>query len=137
MKQIMVSDAVVDLVGTHDELMKTFGCSSERAWEVSEKLCADRYGVNFEPLRAFMKRKTESISSTGIAKALGIVNGKGTPDPAAVNRKLTELGLQHRVNGQWTLTEKGRAYGENKPFTRNGHSGYVINWHESVLEVME
>ena len=137
MKQMMVSDAVIDLVGTHDELMKTLGCSSERAWDVAEKLCADRYGVNFEPLRVFMKRKTEGISSTGIAKALGIVNGKGTPDPAAVNRKLTELGLQHRVNGQWTLTEKGRAYGENKPFTRNGHSGYVINWHESVLEVMK
>lgn len=38
MKQMMVSDAVTDLVGTHDELMKTFGCSSERAWDVAEKL---------------------------------------------------------------------------------------------------
>ena len=62
MKQMMVSDAVIDLVGTHDELMKTFGCSSERAWAVAEKLCSDRYGVNFEPLRAFMEGKADALS---------------------------------------------------------------------------
>lgn len=53
------------------------------------------------------------------------------------SQKPTLLGLQEKKGKQWTLTEKGKKYGEVKPFTRNGHSGYVINWHESVLEVMK
>lgn len=63
MNKIMVSDAVIDLVATHDELMRTFGCSSEKAWVVAEKLCTDRYKVNFKPLHAFMGGKMNELSS--------------------------------------------------------------------------
>ena len=63
MKKIMVADAVIDLAGTHDELMRTFGYSSDRAWEIAEKLCSDRYGVNFESLHAFMGRKVDGSAN--------------------------------------------------------------------------
>ena len=135
----LIKTAVKDIGGTADAIAEVFGVKKGMATAAAMKMVGEAYGIDTEPLRTLLPAEATPglLTPTGIAKALRIVNGKGTPDPAAVNRKLTELGLQHRVNGQWTLTEKGRAYGENKPFTRNGHSGYVINWHESVLELMK
>lgn len=34
------------------------------------------------------------------------------------------------------MTDKGKTYGKAKPYTNNGHSGYVINWYDTVLEVL-
>ncbi|MSV25979.1 hypothetical protein FYJ78_12565 [Selenomonas sp. WCA-380-WT-3B 3/] len=76
MKKIMVADAVIDLAGTHDELMRTFGYSSDRAWEIAEKLCSDRYGVNFESLHAFMGRKVDGSANLAIAKAQAYLEEK-------------------------------------------------------------
>lgn len=135
----LIKTAVKDIGGTADAIAEVFGVKKGMATAAAMKMVGEAYGIDTEPLRNLLPAEATPglLTPTGIAKALGIVTKKGTADPAEVNRKLTELGLQHRVNGQWTLTEKGRAYGENKPFTRNGHSGYVINWHESVLEVMK
>jgi len=40
------------------------------------------------------------------------------------------------LSGEWRLTEAGRMYAEEFPFTRNNHSGYQIKWRESVLQLM-
>jgi len=135
----LIKTAVKDIGGTADAIAEVFGVKKGMATAAAMKMVGEAYGIDTEPLRNLLPAEATPglLTPTGIAKALGIVTKKGTADPAEVNRKLTELGLQHRVNGQWTLTDKGKAYGENKPFTRNGHSGYVINWHESVLEVMK
>lgn len=135
----LIKTAVKDIGGTADAIAEVFGVKKGMATAAAMKMVGEAYGIDTEPLRTLLPAEATPglMTPTAIAKALGIVTSKGTPDPAAVNRKLTELGLQHRVNGQWTLTEKGKAYGENKPFTRNGHSGYVVNWHESVLEVLK
>lgn len=50
---------------------------------------------------------------------------------------LADLGLQTRVNKTWTLTEKGKQYGEVKPFVNHGHSGYQIQWHEDVIKLLK
>ena len=135
----LIKTAVKDIGGTADAIAEVFGVKKGMATAAAMKMVGEAYGIDTEPLRNLLPAEATPglLTPTGIAKALGIVTKKGTADPAEVNRKLTELGLQHRVNGQWTLTDKGKAYGENKPFTRNGHSGYVINWHESVLDVLK
>ncbi|EEM44408.1 hypothetical protein bthur0005_58500 [Bacillus thuringiensis serovar pakistani str. T13001] len=33
--------------------------------------------------------------------------------------------------------QMGKKYGEEIPYTRNGHSGYQIKWSESVRDVWE
>lgn len=37
---------------------------------------------------------------------------------------------------EWRLTEAGKQYAEEFPFTRNTHSGYQIKWRESILQLM-
>ena len=44
----------------------------------------------------------------------------------AVNKLLQERGLQEKLDKEWRLTEEGKKYGEEMPYTRNGHSGYQI-----------
>jgi prophage antirepressor-like protein len=55
----------------------------------------------------------------------------------ATNLLLEKLGFQYRdENNRWKLTEAGTAYGEMKPFHRNGHSDYAILWRPSVADVI-
>lgn len=55
----------------------------------------------------------------------------------AVNTTLEQLGFQYRdENKDWKLTEAGTAYGEMKPYHRNGHSGYEVRWKPSVVDVL-
>ncbi|MCL6558099.1 MAG: hypothetical protein K6U74_04715 [Firmicutes bacterium] len=55
-----------------------------------------------------------------------------------VNKLLQQLGLiEQREDAKgrkvWRLTERGKEYGEEFPFVRNGHSGYQVKWNERVL----
>lgn len=54
-----------------------------------------------------------------------------------VNLILNALGMIYRdEQNEWRLTEAGTAFGEMKPFHRNGHTGYEIRWKESVVEML-
>lgn len=64
-------------------------------------------------------------------------NGKGNPDAKGVNMKLCTLGLITKPDKKnWRLTPEGRKYGEEKPYTRGGHSGYQIVWSDKVFDVL-
>ncbi|CUB52299.1 hypothetical protein BN2127_JRS10_01767 [Bacillus subtilis] len=54
-----------------------------------------------------------------------------------VNKLLQERGLQEKRDTTWRLTEEGKKYGEEIPYTRNGHSEYQIQWNESVIDVLK
>ena len=56
--------------------------------------------------------------------------------PQIVNKMLAISGLQYKSGKSWRLTERGANYGEEIPFTRNGHSDYQIRWNEKVLSVL-
>jgi hypothetical protein len=50
-----------------------------------------------------------------------------------VNELLAELGYQVKSKDGWKLNGPGRFYGEEYPFSRNGHSGYQIRWKPEVV----
>jgi prophage antirepressor-like protein len=50
-----------------------------------------------------------------------------------VNETLQDLGYQVKSREGWKLTGPGRFYGEEYPFSRNGHSGYQIRWKPEVI----
>ncbi|CUB53153.1 hypothetical protein BN2127_JRS10_02169 [Bacillus subtilis] len=54
-----------------------------------------------------------------------------------INKLLQERGLQEKRDTTWRLTEEGKEYGEEMPYTRHGHSGYQVKWSESVIDVLE
>lgn len=74
--------------------------------------------------------ETATLNATQVGEPLGL-NGRTT------NALLEKLGLQYRdENKNWKLTEAGTAYGEMKPFHRNGHSGYETRWKLAVSDVV-
>ena len=135
----LIKTAVRDIGGTADAISEVFGVKKGMATAAAMELIGKAYGIDTQPLRQLLppEQSPGLLNPTRIARALGIVNKKGTPDPSAVNRKLAQLGLQERVNGQWALTKAGLNYGEMIPYTNNGHSGYQINWSQKVMEVFE
>ena len=95
--------------------------------------------------------RTTGLPATLLARALPAVSPQdaATLNPTqvgeslqmsgrSVNTALEKLGLQYRDESKnWKLTEAGTAYGEMKPFHRNGHSGYEIRWKPSVIDVVQ
>ena len=74
--------------------------------------------------------QTATLNATQVGEPLGL-SGR------TANALLEKLGLQYRdENKNWKLTEAGTAYGEMKPFHRNGHSGYETRWKLSVADVV-
>ncbi len=41
-----------------------------------------------------------------------------------------------KIGKEWRITNKGKCYGEEMPYERNGHSGYQIRWNDSVVSVL-
>ncbi|GKS68949.1 hypothetical protein W03_09530 [Nitrosomonas sp. PY1] len=84
-------------------------------------------------MRAIPSVKLDDITmlnATEIGKHLNM-NAK------TVNITLCEIGMIYKDdNKKWRLTEAGTAFGEMKPFHRNGHSDYEIRWKESVVDVL-
>ena len=94
--------------------------------------------------------RTTGLPTTMLAKALPSVapenaatlNATQVGEPLSLNGRsanaiLEKMGFQYKdENKDWKLTEVGTAYGEMKPFHRNGHSGYETRWKPSVIEVL-
>ena len=94
--------------------------------------------------------RTTGLPTTMLAKALPTVapenaatlNATQVGEPLSLNGRATnaileKMGFQYKdENKDWKLTEAGTAYGEMKPFHRNGHSGYETRWKPSVIEVL-
>lgn len=134
----MIKTAVKDLSETADVIAELFGVKKGMATAAAMKMVGNAYGIDTAPLMPLLPAESTPsyMTPTAIAKRLGILNKKGNPDPKEVNRRLAEAGLQERRDKEWILTDKGKTYGEAKPYTNNGHSGYVINWYDTVLEVL-
>lgn len=134
----LIKTAVKDIGGTADAIAEVFSVKKGMATAAAMKMVGNAYGIDTAPLMPLLPAESTPsyMTPTAIAKRLGILNKKGNPDPKEVNRRLAEAGLQERRDKEWILTEKGREYGEAKPYTNNGHSGYVINWYDTVLEAL-
>lgn len=134
----LIKTAVKDIGGTADAIAEVFGVKKGMATAAAMKMVGSAYGIDTAPLMPLLPAESTPsyMTPTAIAKRLGILNKKGNPDPKEVNRRLAEAGLQERRDKEWILTDKGKTYGEAKPYTNNGHSGYVINWYDTVLEVL-
>lgn len=107
------------------------GIALSKAADVVEKA----HNISLQVLKELLppaEHKTGSLNPTQIGKKLGSI------PPQTVNKMLTAKGMEYKdENGDWRLTEAGRVYGEEIPYTRNGHSGYQIRWSENILDVLK
>ena len=113
-------------------LENTFAVKRGIALSQAIDLVGNNCNLNFNSLKQLLppaEHETGYLNPTQIGSRLGGLSAK------VVNKMLAEAGLQYRDGKDWRLTDAGKAYGEEMPYTRNGHSGYQILWNESVLDV--
>ncbi|WP_218925577.1 antA/AntB antirepressor family protein [Bacillus cereus] len=89
-----------------------------------------------EDLSSYKKLLPAATHETGFLNPTKIGEQIGRKS-RAVNTLLQERGLQAKIDKEWRLTDEGKKYGEEMPYTRNGHSGYQIQWNENVVDVLK
>jgi len=92
-------------------------------------------GSDFSSYKALLPAKPDDVpvhtyNATQIGEKLGGLSAKKT------NELLYSAGLQAKIDGEWRLTDDGKKYAGEYPYTRNGHSGYEIRWSESVVDYL-
>ena len=135
----MIGTAIRDVGKTSEELEKVFGVAHGMALAVSMNLVGKAYGVDMAPCKVLLPAAEEVsyLNATDIAERIGLKYKTGKPNAASANQLLAERGLQETRGKDWHLTERGKAYGEAKPYERGGHSGYQIMWRDEVIAALK
>ncbi|PGS84590.1 hypothetical protein COC69_00050 [Bacillus cereus] len=111
-------------------LASVAGVKEGIAYAVAIERAEQKTGENFSSYKKLLPvatHETGFLNPTQIGERIGR-KAKG------VNQLLLEQGLQVKKDEKWRLTDEGKKYAEEMPFTRNGHSSYQIQWNESVIE---
>lgn len=128
-----VADIISDLGAVAENIQSLFAVKRGIALSQAIDLVSTYKNFDLSELKRLLPPATHEtgyLNATKIADKLGIKMRQ-------VNPLLEKTGLQVREGKSWRLTEAGKAYGEEMPYTRNGHSGYQIQWSESVISFLE
>lgn len=124
----------IKLIGTMaEDIQSIFAVKRGIALSQAIDLVGNSCNLNFNSLKQLLpsaEHETGYLNPTQIGERLGGLSAK------VVNKMLAEAGLQYRDGKDWRLTDAGKVYGEEMPYTRNGHSGYQILWNETVIDVL-
>ena len=124
----------IKLIGSMaEDIQSIFAVKRGIALSQAIDLVGNNYKLNFNSLKQLLppaEHETGYLNPTQIGARLGGLPAK------VVNKMLADAGLQYRDGKDWRLTDAGKAYGEEMPYTRNGHSGYQIRWNASIVEYL-
>lgn len=135
----MIGTAVRDIGKTAESIEQVYAVKHGMALAVATDMIGSTYGFDTTPLKRLLPAEENPgyMNPTALAEKAGMLSKNGKPNGATANKKLADLGLQTKEGRDWRLTDKGREYGEEKPYSRNGHTGYAIAWNEKVLRLIE
>ena len=111
-------------------IIQATGIKPGIAYSVAISEAEKETGYQYEEYKKLLPSADHDVASynpTKLGEKLGI-------KAQEVNKRLETLGLQEKKEKKWRITEQGKQFGEEMPFTRNGHTDYRILWHENVLE---
>ncbi len=114
-----------------ETIIQATGIKPELAFAVAVNEAEKETGYSYDEYKKLLpsaKHEIASFNPTQIGEKLGGLKAN------KINKMLEQLGLQEKKEKKWRITQQGREYGEEKPFSRNGHSDYRILWHEKILE---
>ena len=130
----ILSGNEVKLIGSMaEDIQSVFAVKRAMALSQAIDIVGDNCKLNFNSLKQLLppaEHETGFLNPTQIGEKLGGLSAR------FVNKLLAEAGLQYKDGKSWRLTDAGKAYGEEMPYTRNGHSGYQIRWNESVIDML-
>lgn len=116
-----------------EKMLAELGVAKDIAAAATLELVRTNTGVDMEAIRKALPGRPvapEWLNPTQVGEVLGL-------SAREVNKLLEQCGLQTRDGGAWRITEAGKAYGEAKPFNRNGHTGFQVMWRPLVIAVLE
>ena len=125
--------AISDIGDTAAAIEKVFAVKHGMAMATASAMVEAKYGIDTKPLKYLMppEQYPGYMNPTEIGRKLGGLRA------VQVNKMLEQLGFQHKEGSSWRLDEAGREYGEEKPYTNHGHSGYTIAWNYLILNVLK
>ena len=135
----MVKTAVTDIGGTAQAIMLTYHVKPSMALAAAQEMVGKAYGIDTTPLQRLIPAEAHPgyLNAGMIAERQGLRCKTGKPNAVEANKRLEAAGLMERHGKHWRLTEKGRQYGEEKPYVNHGHSDYQIVWSERVYKVLK
>lgn len=117
-----------------DTIIQATGIKPGLAYSVAISEAEKETGYKYEEYKKLLpsaEHEVASFNATKLGEMLGGIKAQ------EVNKRLEKLGLQEKKDKDWRITEEGKKFGEEMPFTRHGHSNYRILWHEKVLEKLK
>lgn len=134
----MVKTAVTDIGGTAQAIMLTYHVKPSMALAAAQEMVGKAYGIDTTPLQRLIPAEAHPgyLNAGMIAERQGLRCKTGKPNAVEANKRLEAAGLMERHGKHWRLTEKGRQYGEEKPYMNHGHSGYQIVWNDGVFDAL-
>ena len=129
-----ISARVQDVVTTAKILEEYLGLKRGIAFTHTLTLAEKEYGIDLTTLKALAppaEHSTGYMNPTDLAKKLGVKNAR------ELNKILETKGYQTLEGTDWRLTDKGKEFAEEYPYSRNGHSGYQIRWSDLMLVELE
>lgn len=130
--QLTCTLAASDAIAMGQMFINTFHAEEGIAYAKAFDAVGKMKGMDFTPMMCLLPSPTKAVSylnPTAIGKQL-------KKSAIAVNKILEEKGLQTKESGEWRLTDEGAKYGSEKPYTRNGHSGWQILWTDDIVPVL-
>lgn len=126
-----VSYALEDVKTTFEQIQSLFAVKRGIALSQALDIVGKKHDVELDGLKQLLapaEHETGYMNATQLAPKIGVRSSR------FANEKLARMGLQYRAGGDWRLTDAGKEFGEEMPYTRNGHSGYQIRWNSKVVE---
>ena len=117
---IKFADIVDDIGATRDSIMRVFAVKDGIALAQSTTLIEKFYGQDLSSLKKLIppaEHEVGYLNATQVGEKIG-------KTARMANAILKEKGLQVREGSTWRLTDEGKKYAEEYPYSRNGHSDY-------------
>lgn len=131
----MIGTAIRDIGKTAESMEKVFGVRHSMALNCATDLIGSAYGFDSTPLKLLIppEEQPDSLNPTKLGTELGGISAN------KVNKLLEKMGFQFKIGGDWKLTDEGKQYGSNIPYTnpKSGHKGFQIMWSEKVIPLLK
>ena len=127
--QIKLSDIILDVGKVSEAIQKVYGVKDGIALAHATSMVSDFYKANLLPLKELLppaEHETGYMNATQLGEKVG-------KSARTTNKWLADNGYQFRDGRNWRLTEKGKQYAEELPYSNNGHSGYQIKWASQIV----
>lgn len=131
--RIKPADMIFEIGSTRDAIQKVFAVKDGIALAQATDMIGEFYGLDLSTLKKLIPPAGYEIgylNATMIGAKLGGISNRDA------NKLLANKHLQVKNGKDWRLTEVGKQYAEEIPYTRNGHSGYQIKWTEQVIDLL-